>query len=123
MFNIQVADKANPTLLHQASELHKQGVTHMHFVGGSDRQEMFDLLKKYNGVEGRHGYYNFKDIQFHSSGERDENAKGVSGISGTKLRELASGGKKKEFHAALSSQMKPEHKDDLYNDLRKAMKS
>jgi hypothetical protein len=58
----------------------------------------------------------------HSSGERDENDKGVAGISGTKLRELASTGKKKQFHAALSSQMQPEHKDALYNDLRKAMK-
>jgi hypothetical protein len=82
---------------------------------------MHELLQKYNGVEGKHGHYNFKDISFHSSGERDENAKGVAGVSGTKLRELASTGKKKEFHSHLSSQMKPEHKDELYNDLRKAM--
>jgi hypothetical protein len=83
---------------------------------------MVDTLKKYNGVKSAHGHYNFKSITMHSSGERDENAKGVSGISGTKLRELASTGKKKDFHAALSSQMKPEHKDELYHDLRKAMK-
>jgi len=120
--NIAVADKENPTLLHQASQLHKQGVTHLHFSGGSDRKPMHELLQKYNGVEGKHGYYNFKDISFENSGQRDDNAKGVAGISGTKLRELASSGKKKEFHANLSSQMKPEHKDELYNDLRKAMK-
>ena len=119
--NIEVASKDSPTLLHQASKLHQQGVTHLHFVGGSDRAPMHHLLQKYNGVEGKHGYYKFKDIQMHSSGERDENAKGVSGISGTKLRELASSGKKEDFHAALSSQMKPEHKDELYHDLRKAM--
>lgn len=119
--NIEVATKDKPTLLHHAVELHKKGVTHLHFVGGSDRAGMADMLKKYNGVESKHGYYNFKDIQMHSSGERDEGAKGVAGISGTKLRELASTGKKKEFHAALSSQMKPEHKDALYSDLRKAM--
>ena len=119
--NIEVASKESPTLLHQASKLHSQGVTHLHFVGGSDRQPMYELLKKYNGVKGAHGHYDFKEINFHSSGERDESAKGVSGISGTKLRELASSGKKKDFHAALSSQMKPEHKDELYHDLRKAM--
>ncbi len=120
--NIEVADKESPTLLHQASKLHAQGVTHLHFVGGSDRKPMYELLKKYNNVKGPHGHYNFKEINFDSSGERDENAKGVAGISGTKLRNLASSGKKKEFHAALSSQMKPEHKDELYKDLKEAMK-
>ncbi len=120
--NIEVADKESPTLLHQASKLHSQGVTHLHFVGGSDRKPMYELLKKYNNVKGPHGHYNFKEINFDSSGQRDENAKGVAGISGTKLRNLASSGKKKEFHAALSSQMKPEHKDELYKDLKEAMK-
>jgi hypothetical protein len=120
--NIEVASKDKPTVLQHAAALHAQGVTHLHFVGGSDRKPMYDLLKKYNGVKGAHGHYNFKDITFSSSGERDENDEGVAGISGSKLRELASTGKKKDFHAALSSQMKPEHKDALYNDLRKAMK-
>lgn len=120
--NIEVASKDKPTLLHHAVDLHNKGVTHLHFTGGSDRQGMAEMLKKYNGVKSAHGYYNFKDIQFHSSGEREEGATGVKGISGTKLRELASTGKKKEFHSNLSSQMSPEHKDELYNDLRKAMK-
>ena len=119
--HIKVADKEHPTILSQASDLHKHGVTHLHFVGGSDRKPMHELLQKYNGVEGKHGYYKFKDIKFHSSGDRDENAKGVAGISGTKLRELAASGKKEEFHSHLSSQMKPEHKDELYKDLRKHM--
>jgi hypothetical protein len=120
--NIEVASKDKPTVLQHAADLHAKGVTHLHFVGGSDRKPMYDLLKKYNGVKGAHGHYNFKDITFSSSGERDENAKGVAGISGTKLRELASLGKKEEFHSHLASGMKPEHKDALYNDLRKAMK-
>jgi len=119
--NIEVASKDKPTVLQHAADLHAKGVTHLHFVGGSDRKPMYELLKKYNGVKGAHGHYDFKDITFSSSGERDDNAKGVAGISGTKLRELASSGKKKEFHSHLSSQMKPEHKDALYNDLRKAM--
>jgi len=120
--NIEVASKDKPTVLQHAADLHAKGVTHLHFVGGSDRKPMYDLLKKYNGVAGAHGNYNFKDITFSSAGERDENAKGVAGISGTKLRELASSGKKQEFHSHLASGMKPEHKDALYNDLRKAMK-
>lgn len=119
--NIEVASKDKPTVLQHAAVLHAKGVTHLHYVGSSDRKPMYDLLKKYNGVKGAHGHYNFKDIQFHSAGERDENAKGIAGISGTKLRESASSGKKEEFHSHLASGMKPEHKDALYNDLRKAM--
>jgi len=119
--NVEIADKSAPTILHQASKLHKQGVTHLHFAGGEDRKPMVELLKKYNGVKGSHGDYNFKDITFENAGHRDENAKGVEGISGTKLRGLASEGKKEEFHSHLSSKMKPEHKDALYKDLRSAM--
>jgi hypothetical protein len=120
--NVEIADKSAPTILHQASKLHKEGVTHLHFAGGEDRKPMVELLKKYNGVKGTHGEYNFKHISFENAGHRDENAAGVEGISGTKLRGLASEGKKDEFHSHLSSKMKPEHKDALYNDLRKAMK-
>jgi hypothetical protein len=120
--NIKVADKQSPTILQQAADLHKQGVTHLHFAGGEDRRPMAELLKKYNGVKGAHGEYNFKDITFENAGKRDENATGVEGVSGTKLRGLASAGKKAEFHSHLSSQMKLQHKDALYNDLRKAMK-
>lgn len=121
--NIEVADKEHPTLLHHVSKLYQQnGVTDLHFVGGSDRKVMYDLLQKYNGVKGAHGYYNFKNITFHSSGQREEGARGVTGISGTKLRDLAKKGNEKDFFANLSSQMKPNHKKELYDVLRSTMK-
>ena len=119
--HIKVSSKEHPTILHHAAELHKQGVTHLHFVGGSDRQPMHDMLKKYNGVKGAHGHYKFKSITFHNAGERDEKAKGTEGVSGTKLRAHAAAGKQHEFEKHLSSKMKPEHKTELYHDLRKAM--
>ena len=31
------SDKEHPSFLHQAAKLHKQGVTHLHMVVGSDR--------------------------------------------------------------------------------------
>ena len=48
-------------------------------VVGSDRVREFEkLLKQYNGAQGRHGYYNFKDgIEIASAGERDPDAEGV----------------------------------------------
>ena len=49
--NISVSDKEHPNFLSQAAKLHKQGVTHLHMVAGSDRvPEYHKLLHKYNGT-------------------------------------------------------------------------
>ena len=120
--NVKAASKTAPTILHHAAEMHKAGVKHLHVVAGSDRHEdMHNLLHKYNGVKAGHGHYKFKSITVHSSGERDPDSEVTSGISGTKMRQHAAEGNKKEFHANLPSKMKPEHKDALYHDLRSSM--
>ena len=120
--NVKAASKESPTILHHAAEMHKSGVKHLHVVAGSDRHEdMHNLLHKYNGVKAGHGHYKFKSITVHSSGERDPDAEGTTGVSGTKMRQHASEGNKKEFHKNLPSKMKPEHKDALYHDLRSSM--
>ena len=120
--NIEAASKEHPTILHHAAAMASQGVKHLHVVAGSDRVEAYHkLLHQYNGVKSGHGHYKFKSITVHSSGERDPDAEGTSGISGTKMREHAAAGRKNKFHAALPSKMKPEHKDALYHDLRHHM--
>jgi hypothetical protein len=120
--HIEAASKEHPTIMHHAAMMHKQGVKHLHVVAGSDRTEEYHkLLHKYNDVAGKHGHYNFKSITVHSSGERDPDSEGTKGVSGTKMREYAAAGKKKEFHAALPSHMKQEHKESLYSDLRHHM--
>jgi len=120
--NIEAASKEHPTILHHAAAMARQGVKHLHVVAGSDRvEEYHKLLHKYNGVKSGHGHYKFKSIKVHSSGERDPDAEGTSGISGTKMREHATAGRKNKFHAALPSNMKPEHKDALYHDVRHHM--
>ena len=121
--NVRGASKEKPTILHHAADLHKSGVEHLHVVAGSDRhQAMHDLLHKYNdGKEHGHGSYKFKSITLHSSGERDPDSEGTAGVSGTKMREHASSGNKKDFHSNLPKTMKPEHKDALYHDLRHHM--
>ena len=54
-------------------------------VAGSDRiREFQSLADKYNGKE-----YNYKSIKVASSGERDPDAEGVSGMSASKMREMA----------------------------------
>lgn len=120
--NIKAASKEHPTIMHHASEMHKQGVQHLHVVAGSDRKEEYKkLLSSYNGKEGKHGHYNFKSITVHSAGHRDPDAEGSTGMSASKMREHASSGKEKEFHKGLPSSMSKEHKSELYHDVRKGM--
>lgn len=110
------------TPLHAAAKMHAAGIEHLHVVAGEDRkQSTHDLLHKYNDQKSAHGHYNFKSITVHSSGDRDPDAEGTEGISGTKMRAHAANGNKDDFHKNLPSKMKPAHKDALYNDLRKSM--
>ena len=120
--NVQSASKEHPTILHHAAQAHSTGAQHLHVVAGSDRhEEMHNLLHKYNGQKAAHGHYNFKSITVHSSGARDPDAEGTTGISASKMREHAASGNKAAFHAGAPSKMKPEHKDAMYNDVRKGM--
>lgn len=120
--NIEASSKAKPTILHHASDMADSGVTHLHVVAGSDRVgEMSTLLHKYNGVPGRHGSYNFNKITVHSAGERDPDSDDTSGVSGTKMREFAANGDKKNFHANLPNNLSPKHRDELFHTLRKSM--
>ena len=119
---VKAASKDKPTILHHAADMHNKGIKHLHVVAGSDRQEeMHNLLHKYNGKESGHGHYNFKSITVHSSGQRDPDAEGTTGISASKMREHAASGNEKAFHAGAPSSMSPEHKTAMYNDVRKGM--
>ena len=119
--NITVSDKEHPNFLTQAQKLHKQGVTHLHMVAGSDRVgEYHKLLHKYNGThEG--ALFNFKHIKVHSAGERDPDAEGASGMSASKMRAHASGGNFKEFKKGIPSHVPEHHAKELYNDVRHHM--
>lgn len=79
------------TVVKVASYLYEQGYRHATFVAGSDRIDSFKkLLQQYNGIEGKaHGYYKFELLDFVSSGDRDPDSEGVSGISASKARAAA----------------------------------
>jgi nicotinic acid mononucleotide adenylyltransferase len=120
--NVSSSSKEKPTILHHAAEMYKSGVRHLHVVAGSDRHEaMHDLLHKYNGQNAAHGHYKFHSITVHSSGERDADAEGTTGISASKMREHAASGNKAEFHKGAPSKMSTAHKTELYHDVRKSM--
>ena len=119
--NFSVSSKEHPTFLQHAAKLHKQGVTHLHMVAGSDRvPEYKKKLAQYNGKhEG--ALYNFKKITVHSAGQRDPDAEGVSGMSASKMREHAKNNKFTEFKKGVPSSMSHEHAKQMYNDVRKGM--
>ena len=119
--NFTASSKEAPTFFDHAEKLHKQGVTHLHMVGGSDRtDEYHKLLHKYNGPhEGAR--FNFKSIKVHSAGERDPDAEGTTGISASKMREHAGKGNFKEFKKGAPSSMSDEHVKHMYNDVRRGM--
>ena len=99
--HVYASSKAQPTLLHHAAALHKHA-HHLVVVAGQDRVQQFhDLLHKYNGKEGPHGHYNFKSIKVISAGQRDPDAEGTKGMSGTKMREHAKNGNEAAFRRGL----------------------
>jgi hypothetical protein len=117
--NFSVADSKSPTVLHHLSKLHDAGHDHLIFVAGSDRaKDMEELINKYNGVPSKHGYYNFKKIEVRSSGHRDPNAEGVSGMSGTKMREFAKDKDFRSFRQGVPSHVSDDHAKELMYDVR-----
>jgi hypothetical protein len=60
------------------------------FVAGGDRLEAFQkLLTDYNGAPDNEIYYKFNKINFVSSGEREDGAEGVEGVSASQARAAA----------------------------------
>lgn len=120
--HFEASDKSNPTIMHHAAKLHAKGHDHLIVVAGSDRvKEMHDLLHHYNGVEGRHGHYNFKKIEVKSAGHRDPDAEGAEGMSGTKMREHAKNNDFSSFRQGVPHHVSDNHTRELMRDVRKGM--
>lgn len=103
------SSRDEPSLLHVARRLHNAGHKHLVMVAGSDRVPEYEkLLKKYNGHP---EHYDFKSIKVVSAGQRDPDAEGVEGMSGTKMRQLARAGNHKEFKTGLPKALHPHAKE------------
>jgi len=115
--NIVPATKEAPGLLHHAAEMHKKGYNHAIVASGEGAEANYHLLKKYNGVEGRHGYFKFDHIEQQSTGERKP------GISGTDMRNYVKNGNFHDFAKNLPSNIRknPAHATELFHDVTKGM--
>ena len=103
-----------------ATHLYDLGYQEVTFVGGSDRvEQLAKMLSDYNGVEGKaHGFYNFKNINAVSSGEREDGAEGVAGISASNARAAAAEGDFDKFKESVGPSTVV---DSLYQDVRNGL--
>ena len=115
-------DKKIKTVFDVAVKLFNEGYKNITMVVGSDRVNDFNiLLKKYNGVKGRHGLYNFNKINTVSAGERDPDADDVSGMSASKMRKVAGEGNFAQFTQGLPRNVSNSEAKRVYNQVRKGM--
>lgn len=114
-----VTDADVKTPLQAANWLYDQGYRHITLVVGSDRvQAMTDLLNGWNSDAIRvKDHRDRVHIQVVSAGERDPDAEGLAGISGTKAREAVKQNDVSAFQAATGVQ------GDLVNKLFDAVRS
>jgi len=104
------------TYIEAVKELNKK-YKNLVMVAGSDRVQAYqELLNKYNGKE-----FHFDTIEVVSAGERDPDADDASGMSGTKMRSLASKGDYSSFKKGLPSTLRDIDGKRLMNDVRLGM--
>lgn len=103
----------------------KVGYTKLYLIVGSDRVAGFkQIINTYNGKKTKEGIvpFNFPDGAFViSSGERDPDDEGVSGMSASKAREFAIKGDFPSFASAIPGN-KTNLKKQLYSAVRAGMK-
>ena len=115
-------DKKVKSVFDAVTEMYKDGFKNITMVVGSDRINEFNtLLKKYNGVKSRHGLYNFNKINVISAGDRDPDADDISGMSASKLRQLANEGNFTQFSQGLPRNVSNADAKKVYNEVRKGM--
>ena len=106
-----VSDPEVRTPIQIMQYLQKQGHKHITILGGGEEDQKkwkFLQSEKYKKEE----YPKIKKIEIASAGERDETAKDVTGISGTKLRNMVKDNDRKSFVSHY-----PEEHKDLANTL------
>jgi len=112
-------DKAK-TIFQVAVSLYNKGYKSIIMVVGSDRVDEFErLLNEYNGVQSKHGYYGFDNVEVVSAGERDPDAEGLEGMSASKMRSAAMDGDLDSFKQGVPDGF--EDVEKLYRDVRKSM--
>ena len=116
--NAIVDDENTRTIFDVLKGAHAKGFKTVNVVVGSDRVKEFEnLANKYNGQ-----LYDFDKINIVSAGERDATAKGVEGMSASKLRKAAMDDDYETFSSGISKNIDDKSTKKLYNTIQKAMR-
>lgn len=112
-----VNDANTKTIFDVLKMAHNNGYAGVRIIGGADRVKEFEKLSnQYNGQ-----LYNFDNIEIVSAGDRDPDAKGVEGMSASRMRLAAAEGDFKTFRSGLPPEVKPSEAKELFNILRGSM--
>ena len=96
----------------------EEGYKNINIVVGADRQGEFEnLAQKYNGE-----LYDFDLIRTISAGPREEDAKGIEGVSASKQRKAVVDDDYKSFKKGLPKKIKDGDAMALFNAVRTGMK-
>ena len=113
-----VNDPNTKTIFDVLRMAHNDGYAGVRIVGGADRVKEFEKLSNnYNGQE-----YQFDNIEVISSGERDPDAKGVEGMSASRMRLAAAENDFKTFRSGLPPDVKRSEAKELFDILRGSMR-
>lgn len=86
----------------------------LHILAGSDRVPEYErLANAYNGKD-----YTYSKITVHSAGERDPDAEGTTGISGTKMREFAINNDFKSFKGGAPTGAREADVKEMFDIIR-----
>ena len=108
------------TIVQSLQELMNRGYKNVTMVAGSDRANEFkSFLNQYNNKPDKKGNipFQFDSIDVVSSGERDPDGEGISGISASGARAAAVAGDQATFMKMVNAKFGGE----LYTELRKSM--
>lgn len=109
------------TLFTVLSYLSKEGYNRVIHIAGSDRLPEYErLIHKYVTIPYQSGdvAYNIADYTFVSSGDRDPDSEGVSGMSATKVRAAAKADDFKTFSVGIAQGLSEPLKQQVYNTIK-----
>ena len=114
-------DKSIKTPFDIYVKLYNEGFRDVTMVVGSDRVKSFEkLILQYNGVEAKHGFYEFESVKVVSAGERDPDSDGVDGMSASKMRQSVVDNDFETFKLGVPSEFKGTQK--LFDLIKTGMK-
>lgn len=113
---VKAADQSIRTFI-EVAKYYSGKYKNIVMVAGSDRVAEYErLLNQYNGKE-----FHFDSVSVESAGERDPDSDGITGISGTKMREYARLNDLKSFKSGTEN-LSDSEAHELMTAVRKGMK-